>query len=198
MTDDATTAAEPHLPPNAGAHAEGLKRVLARFDDGWVDIVSTGPGWYGIIIDLADKIAAIAPSYRIQQVKEKYGGLRFYYTLCLPDDPPHIAETMPAYCGPPPSPESGAAELQAYSAAEDAYTTALYAWGDVADAWFATPDGIAWIDERRELTDRVDQLVRDAELAAQSTCEICGAQGAHTHTSHRWTSTRCSSCATQH
>lgn len=36
-------------------------------------------GWYPIILDLDNKIGSIEPGYRVDQVKEKFGGLRFYY-----------------------------------------------------------------------------------------------------------------------
>jgi hypothetical protein len=37
------------------------------------------PGWYRLILDLDDKINSIEPNYKIDQIKEKFGGLRFYY-----------------------------------------------------------------------------------------------------------------------
>lgn len=36
------------------------------------------PGWFGLIEELAEKIAEIDPDYKIVQIKEKYGTLRFY------------------------------------------------------------------------------------------------------------------------
>lgn len=36
-------------------------------------------GWYQLILDLDGKISSIEPGYRVDQVKEKFGGLRFYY-----------------------------------------------------------------------------------------------------------------------
>lgn len=40
----------------------------------WLDEV--GPGWHGIVRPLIDR--AVAESVEIHQVKEKFGGLRFY------------------------------------------------------------------------------------------------------------------------
>lgn len=37
-----------------------------------------GDGWFGIINDLSKKIVEIAPDVEAVQVKEKFGGLRFY------------------------------------------------------------------------------------------------------------------------
>jgi hypothetical protein len=35
-------------------------------------------GWFNIVYDLSKKITEIAPEVQALQVKEKYGGLRFY------------------------------------------------------------------------------------------------------------------------
>lgn len=40
--------------------------------------VDTGPGWYEIILDCDRKLREIKPDYRVSQVKEKFGTLRFY------------------------------------------------------------------------------------------------------------------------
>lgn len=39
------------------------------------------PGWVQLVIDLHNEIVAIAPEYRLNQVKEKFGGLRFYTNI---------------------------------------------------------------------------------------------------------------------
>ena len=38
-----------------------------------------GPGWHNILYDLSREIVKINPGVRVLQVKEKFGGLRFYY-----------------------------------------------------------------------------------------------------------------------
>jgi NMD protein affecting ribosome stability and mRNA decay len=40
-----------------------------------------GDGWAGLLISLSEKIMKLNPegTIRVDQVKEKYGGLRFYY-----------------------------------------------------------------------------------------------------------------------
>lgn len=45
-------------------------------------------GWHPIIEDLDRKIAAIAPDYKAEQIKEKFGTLRFYFSELTvdPDD----------------------------------------------------------------------------------------------------------------
>lgn len=36
-------------------------------------------GWYQLILELDENIGSIEPNYQVDQVKEKFGGLRFYY-----------------------------------------------------------------------------------------------------------------------
>lgn len=44
-------------------------------------------GWYQLILELDDKISNIEPGYKVDQVKEKFGGLRFYYNwMSVKDD----------------------------------------------------------------------------------------------------------------
>lgn len=38
-----------------------------------------GPGWYSIIINLDNKLSMLDPDYKILQIKEKFGTLRYYY-----------------------------------------------------------------------------------------------------------------------
>lgn len=38
-----------------------------------------GPGWFRILAQLNVKLSMLDPDYRIFQVKEKFGTLRFYY-----------------------------------------------------------------------------------------------------------------------
>jgi hypothetical protein len=37
-----------------------------------------GDGWFGLVYDLSKKISKLEPSVRAVEVKEKWGGLRFY------------------------------------------------------------------------------------------------------------------------
>lgn len=44
--------------------------------NGWV-----GPGWEPMVSTLDKFLSSLVPEYAILQVKEKFGGLRFYYSL---------------------------------------------------------------------------------------------------------------------
>lgn len=41
-------------------------------------VVSIGKGWEPLVIDLHHKLREIDPDYQIVQIKEKFGGLRYY------------------------------------------------------------------------------------------------------------------------
>ncbi|KXO92879.1 MULTISPECIES: hypothetical protein [Tsukamurella] len=58
--------------------ADALASIRARFLPGAYPMLEIRPGWYPIIIDLDRKLSAIDPSYQLVQVKEKFGGLRYY------------------------------------------------------------------------------------------------------------------------
>jgi len=58
---------------------DGLEAVLARFEDGWPAHLSIGEGWHGLVLALDGELSAIDPDYAVHQVKEKYGGLRYYF-----------------------------------------------------------------------------------------------------------------------
>lgn len=69
--------------PKANLHL--IQDVLERIPDEWGKYVSCGPGWWQLI-SLCDKeLARIDPDYEIHQVKEKFGGLRFYFHTNNPD-----------------------------------------------------------------------------------------------------------------
>lgn len=50
-----------------------------------------GEGWWPIVNALHSTIEALAPGTKILQIKEKFGGLRYYYSL--PDDTPDLVRT---------------------------------------------------------------------------------------------------------
>lgn len=68
-----------HVPKDAGEHEAGLRRILARIPDGWGRWISCGKGWFSLLVELDEALAAIDPNYEVHQVKEKYAGLRYYY-----------------------------------------------------------------------------------------------------------------------
>ncbi len=42
---------------------------------------NVGPGWQSLIEQVHKDLSAVAPGYQILQIKEKFGGLRYYVAL---------------------------------------------------------------------------------------------------------------------
>ncbi len=68
-----------HVPEDAGEHADALRGMLARIPDGWGRWISCSRGWYPLLVELDEQLRALLPNYVIHQVKEKFGGLRYYW-----------------------------------------------------------------------------------------------------------------------
>lgn len=77
--DPVTTRDKLHVPDDAGEYADALRKILLRIPDGWGRWISCDRGWYPIICDLDAALAELDPAYELHQVKEKFGGLRFYF-----------------------------------------------------------------------------------------------------------------------
>jgi hypothetical protein len=67
-----------HVPGDAGDLEDALTRLLLRIPDGWGRWIGCSRGWYPLIVRLDAQLAALDPEYTVHQVKEKFGGLRFY------------------------------------------------------------------------------------------------------------------------
>jgi hypothetical protein len=173
-----------HVPKDAGEHTEALTAMLRRIPDGWGRWISCDRGWYALIVELDEQLRALLPNYAINQVKEKYGGLRYYWEagedIRDPDDPE------------PPTPRQDSSEE-----IWDRWRREFEAWHDRLDQYLQTPDG-----ERRtaDLERRIAlaaQLVDAAEKRAAVTCELCGTRGHIHRTPSRgpWYKTLCHTCA---
>ncbi|OBK02807.1 hypothetical protein A5637_16260 [Mycolicibacterium fortuitum] len=68
-----------HIPRDAEGFEDGLRAIMMRIPNGWGRWISCSRGWYPIVIELDQQLAAIDPDYELHQVKEKLGGLRYYY-----------------------------------------------------------------------------------------------------------------------
>lgn len=55
------------------------KKLEAKFTKGWIPTIDCGPGWDWILEDLDRKLSYLDFNYKLNQVKEKFGTLRFYY-----------------------------------------------------------------------------------------------------------------------
>lgn len=101
-----------HAPDDAGEYRDALVRVMRRIPDGWGRWISCDAGWYQLICQLDEQLAAIDPAYSVHQVKEKFGTLRYYYATSdglgddaraqmreLVDAAEHATETVCEKCG---------------------------------------------------------------------------------------------------
>ena len=77
--DPAAFLNTPRVPDDAGEYAEGIAAILARIPPGWGRWIGCGKGWYPLLLETDQKLAALDPEYLVHQVKEKFGGLRFYH-----------------------------------------------------------------------------------------------------------------------
>ena len=52
--------------------------IMERIDQRWLCNYHAPKGWIPLVEELAEKLAEVYPEYKITQIKEKFGGLRFY------------------------------------------------------------------------------------------------------------------------
>ncbi len=153
-----------HVPEDAGEHAEALRGILLRIPDGWSRWIFCGRGWYPLLVELDEQLRTLFPNYELHQVKEKFGGLRYYWesgeNVHDPDDPE------------PPIPGGDRDEDE------------LDRWRQQYDAWFErlevyrqTPEGQARVADLERRVKLAEKLVDTAERRAAITCECCGATG---------------------
>lgn len=74
-------------------------------------ISGVGRGWWPLVTEVHEKLLALDPDYTVDQVKEKFGGLRFYFTAsarghagameAVVDDAEARSLTMCEWCGKP-------------------------------------------------------------------------------------------------
>jgi hypothetical protein len=55
-----------------------LTKVKGQFADGWPAWIECDEGWYNLIEATHYAILEVDPDYKINQIKEKFGGLRYY------------------------------------------------------------------------------------------------------------------------
>lgn len=63
--------------------AEQIADIKNRFAPGWIGQYSSPEGWDELVAELNLRMREIDPDYELNQVKEKFGGLRYYFTSTL-------------------------------------------------------------------------------------------------------------------
>ncbi len=173
-----------HIPTDAGEHAEALAAMLRRIPDGCGRSISCDSGWYSLIVELDEQLRALLPNYVIHQIKEKCGGLRYYWESGEDIHDPNDAE--------PPTPGR--------DGSEEAWTQwrrEHEAWWDRLDRYLQTSEGKRRTADLERRIALAEKLVDTAEKRANVTCELCGATGSlhRTPPHYPWYKTLCGTCA---
>ena len=59
--------------------------------------IDVDEGWYQLIVDCDKELTAIDPNYQIFQVKQKFGGLRYYFHPSQSDTSKAMSEVISKY-----------------------------------------------------------------------------------------------------
>jgi hypothetical protein len=132
-----------------------------------------GPGWLPIVRRLCEKITALGPlecPVVADQVKEKYGGLRFYY-----------------HGGPPDKRRWFGLALWPIGLARALYWGVFYGWLGWRHVFHLASRLTYW-----PYDDPVQDLVNEAEAESYRTCEECGQPGKPNK--QGWIMTLCDPC----
>lgn len=66
------------LPDNIENYKQDLLDILSRIDPAYGVNLYFPPGWIPLVVNLHKQILSVLPNYKIHQVKEKFGTLRYY------------------------------------------------------------------------------------------------------------------------
>ena len=61
---------------NIGAQINELKN---RIEKPYSPFIEVDEGWFQIVLDCHKELEALDPEYKLLQIKEKFGGLRYYF-----------------------------------------------------------------------------------------------------------------------
>lgn len=65
---------------------EKVQEIAERISPSYGQSIDVDEGWYPIVISCYEKLCEIDPDHAIFQVKEKFGGLRYYFSTTLGGD----------------------------------------------------------------------------------------------------------------
>lgn len=57
-----------------------VEALKDKFQQSYYKSIDVDEGWYQIIIDCDKELSSIDPGYSILQIKQKFGGLRYYFS----------------------------------------------------------------------------------------------------------------------
>jgi hypothetical protein len=137
-----------------------------------------GEGWMPIILDLNEKLTKLDPEYRIMQIKEKFGTLRYYFDRSgTTDTRPRVRLTWKELG----ALHSLARDTQRHldgniEGSEEPYELDDYKW--------RRNNIEAALKLYKRAQDKMDAAERAAENLSAITCEICGKPGKLDNSQH--------------
>ena len=69
------------LEPISAELQDEVEKLKLRIPEAFSKTIDVDEGWYQIVVDCSKAIDAIYPHYKILQIKQKFGGLRFYLDI---------------------------------------------------------------------------------------------------------------------
>jgi hypothetical protein len=78
-------------------YPEFLQPVLVRINPEYGVYISCEKGWWHLIAMCDKELSAIDPDYTVFQIKEKFGGLRYYYSPSNPELRKNMDEVILKY-----------------------------------------------------------------------------------------------------
>lgn len=84
----------PNFPEHGGGYSQALAGILRRISPRWGQHIDVEPGWHPLIIEIDRKLSNVDPNYKVQQVKQKFGTLRYY---CWPSGDEPSPTTLDAF-----------------------------------------------------------------------------------------------------
>lgn len=162
---------------------EDLKEVLSYIPKEWGSWIYVRPGWYPLVVNTHKQVVKLLPNYEIHQIKEKYGTLRYYWgtseagfrsyfeenileNVEYPEDYSHLteAERLP-------------------------YREKQKIWDAAFGYWCETDPVKSLLDDQKSRWKEAEEVVRAAERASSSICEVCGEPGEITN--NGWVNVYC-------
>lgn len=64
--------------------SSAIQQLAKKIKPPYYSAIEVDEGWYQLVIDCDKELSEIDPKYDLQQIKEKFGGLRYYFQ---PSDP---------------------------------------------------------------------------------------------------------------
>lgn len=80
FAEDPDALNAPAAPNDGDKWSRPLLQLVRRMPRGVIRSVDCGPGWYPLLVNLDAKMSELDPHYTLEQVKDKYAELRFYWT----------------------------------------------------------------------------------------------------------------------